>query len=206
MVLRQAPPWTSRFWKAMSVAEQAVRRGGATQAKVELAALLALLTRQPPGVVVEIGTAEGGTFFALAQVARDDACLVRIDLPNGPFGGVSGFTPHARPGQEVHVIRADSHDLHTRRELEEVLAGRPIDVLFIDGDHTYDGVRGDYTVYGSLVRRGGLIALHDVVPGPRRAVGDVPRFWGELHRRSVSRTFVRDWRQGGLGIGVVRPR
>ena len=206
MVLRLAPPWTSRFWKALVVAEDAVRRKGATQAKVELAALLALLARQPPAVVVEIGTAEGGTFFALAQVAREDACLVSIDLPDGPFGGVSGFTPHARPGQEVHLLRGDSHDLSTRHELEEVLGDRPIDLLFIDGDHTYNGVRADYTVYGSLVRRGGLIALHDVVPGPRRAVGDVPRFWSELRRRSVSRTFVRDWRQGGLGIGVVRPR
>jgi len=205
MLLRVAPPWTRRLWKSLVVAESAVRRKGATQAKVELAALLALLARRPPAVVVEIVTAEGGTFFALAQVAREDACLVSIDLPNGPFGGVSGFTPHARPGQEVHLLRGNSHDPDTLHELEALLAGRPIDVLFIDGDHTYNGVRADYTLYGALVGRGGLIALHDVVPGPRHAVGDVPHFWEELRERHVSRTFVRDWRQRGLGIGVVRP-
>ena len=40
--------------------------------------------------------------------------------------------------------------------------GEPLDLLFIDGDHSYDGVRADFELYGRLVRPGGLIALHDV--------------------------------------------
>jgi len=45
------------------------------------------------------------------------------------------------------------------------------DFLFIDGDHTYEGVEGDFEMYSPLVRRGGIIAFHDIVPGPPENVG-----------------------------------
>ena len=34
-----------------------------------------------------------------------------------------------------------------------------LDLLFIDGDHSYEGVRQDYKMYSKLVRDGGLIAF-----------------------------------------------
>ncbi|NQT72534.1 MAG: class I SAM-dependent methyltransferase [Chloroflexi bacterium] len=38
-----------------------------------------------------------------------------------------------------------------------------VDVLFIDGDHTYDAVRNDYLIYRNVVKSGGIIGFHDCV-------------------------------------------
>jgi predicted O-methyltransferase YrrM len=78
-------------------------------------------------------------------------------------------------------------------------------LLFIDGDHSYEGVRRDWELYSPLVRPGGLIALHDIVEGPEWAVGEVPRFWREVRDTLddvVELVESRD--QGGYGIGVGR--
>lgn len=32
-------------------------------------------------------------------------------------------------------------------------------------------------MYSPLVRKGGTIAFHDIVPGPPGAIGGVPTFW-----------------------------
>ena len=51
-----------------------------------------------------------------------------------------------------------------------------LDVLFIDGDHTYEGVKADLNNYAPLVKSGGRIILHDVVsaydPGVRQALDE----------------------------------
>jgi predicted O-methyltransferase YrrM len=39
-----------------------------------------------------------------------------------------------------------------------------IDLLFIDGDHSYDGVRRDFLAWTKFLRPGGLLLLHDVCP------------------------------------------
>ena len=81
--------------------------------------------------------------------------------------------------------------------------GRKLDFLFIDGDHRYEGVRRDFEMYGPLVRRGGIIAFHAIVPGPPENVGGVPRFWREIKNRYKYLEIVKDWNQGGYGIGVI---
>ena len=58
-------------------------------------------------------------------------------------------------------------------------------------------------MYSPLVRRGGLVAFHDIVPGPVEHVGGVPEFWQHI-RDCNGLEFVDDWGQGGCGIGVVR--
>ena len=61
----------------------------------------------------------------------------------------------------------------------------------------------DYEMYAPLLRPGGLIALHDIVPGSPDLVGGVPRFWQELKAEIEVEEIVEDWDQGGFGIGVV---
>ena len=63
-------------------------------------------------------------------------------------------------------MRANSHNLDTLNKVKRILADRPIDLLFIDGDHTYVGVKMDFEMYRPLVRKGGIIAFHDIVPHP----------------------------------------
>jgi hypothetical protein len=66
-------------------------------------------------------------------------------------------------------------------------------------------VEHDYEMYGPLVRPGGIIAIHDIVPGPKDNVGGVPGFWRKLKTTTpgIVEEIVEDWSQGGFGIGVV---
>jgi len=191
------------------------------QKKDEILGLLRLVEPLRARTVVEIGTASGGTLFMLTHVAASDATLVSVDLPGGRLGGERGASRHRYPlwrtrlyrgfgrdGQRVRALRADSHDLATVDEVRRHLGDAKIDFLFIDGDHSYEGVRRDFELYSPLVRAGGLVAFHDIVPGgPEKHgdPGDVPVYWRELrNRHEIEAELVEDWEWGSCGIGVLR--
>ncbi len=183
-----------------------------TQVRSEIRALLEELERERPRTVLEIGTFGGGTTFLFARVAAPDALLVTIDADGGPGAGLGRLAPlalvcraTAAPGQRVvPLLRFDSHRAETLATVRRTLAGRPLDFLFIDGDHSADGVRADVALYLPLLRPGGIAAFHDIVDGPPEAVGGVPEVWGELREQHPSHELVESWGQGGLGIGVLR--
>ena len=166
------------------------------QVRSEIAQFLGVISSHPPQVVLEVGTANGGSFFLLSRVASSEALLVSVDLPGGTFGGgypswrVPLYKSFARGNQRIRLLRADSHDPETVRQVLELLEGRPVDLLFIDGDHTYSGVKADLEMYSPLVRVGGLIGFHDIVPGPEADVGGVPRLWEEIKARVQTNEIV----------------
>jgi predicted O-methyltransferase YrrM len=178
----------------------------------ELRAFLELLASDPPRRLLEIGTGRGGTLFLLARVAQEDAVLVSIDAPEGEatFGGRPAYKRRSRlyralggEHQRVVFVAADSHQERTRDRVLDVLGGDRLDLLFIDGDHTPEGVDADFRMYSPLVREGGLVAFHDIVPGPPEYVGGVPEFWKRT-RNDDALEFVEDWGQECCGIGVMR--
>jgi cephalosporin hydroxylase len=181
------------------------------QNRREIERLLDILERQRPRTVLEIGAFNGGTLFLWSRVALPDATIISIDLGGSVFGGRSplglvcrGF---ARERQRIELLfRADSHDPATFTSVERILGGDALDFLFIDGDHTYDGVKADFQMYSGLVGAGGLIAIHDIVTeaGPQEKI-DVPRFWSDLKQRWETEELVAG-DEPRLGIGLVRPR
>jgi cephalosporin hydroxylase len=185
----------------------------AMQDRQEFTGLLRLYTELRPTRVMEIGTAKGGTLFAFVTLAGPGARVISLDLPSRRFGG-GGFmldrrwgmyAEFAHPGQEVHLLRADSHAPESLTRVRQLLAGEPLDFLLIDGDHSYEGVKADFEMYGPLVRPGGAIAFHDIAGHTPEKVGGVPRFWQEVRAGRTTTEFVRDANQDGYGIGVIRP-
>ena len=180
-----------------------------SQIEREITELLGLVKGIEPRAILEIGTANGGTLFLFTRMASEDAKVISVDLPKGNFGGgypvwKSGlFKSFAKNCQAVCLIRADSHKTETLHEVRKILDKRSIDFLFIDGDHTYEGVRKDFEMYSPLVRNGGIIAFHDICPGPSENVGGVPDFWKEISAKYQSRSILKDSTQGGYGIGVL---
>jgi predicted O-methyltransferase YrrM len=88
--------------------------------------------------------------------------------------------------------------------LKNVLPGDgKVDFLFIDGDHTYEGVKADFEMYSGLVRPGGLIVFHDICKHSEQINCHVDRFWQEVKFERRALEFVHDWNQGILGIGVI---
>jgi predicted O-methyltransferase YrrM len=88
-------------------------------------------------------------------------------------------------------------------KVKAVLRGQQLDYLFIDGDHSYPGVKCDFEMYRPMVRKGGLVAFHDIAEGPPVAVGGVPRFWREIKSKYRHTEIIKDRQQRGYGIGVL---
>jgi predicted O-methyltransferase YrrM len=179
------------------------------QVRSEIEALANIVTQYRPRIVLEIGTARGGTLFLWARLSRPDATIISVDLPGGLFGGgyavwlMSLYRRFALPGQSLHLVRNDSHKLETAERVKKLLGERVVDFLFIDGDHTYSGVKRDFETYSRLVRKGGMVALHDIARRLHQNRGDVQGFWDEIKQRYPHRELIADPHQGWAGIGVL---
>ena len=64
-------------------------------------------------------------------------------------------------GQKIHLIRADSHKVKTLEQVKAILGGKGLDFLFIDGEHSYDGVIVSSMVLSMLGR---LIEILTMTP------------------------------------------
>jgi cephalosporin hydroxylase len=178
----------------------------AIQRREELLDLLERVRALEPQLVCEIGTAAGGTLYFLTRVASESALIVSIDIATPPHTRFARGKL-GRAEQRIVSLEGDSQTPEMVARLREQLDGRQLDFLFIDGDHSYDGVKRDFELYAPLVRAGGLIALHDINPdsgdpaGP--ISGEVPRAWAELRESHKTEEFVHAPAGEGLGIGIV---
>lgn len=184
---------------------------GMTQQRVEIRSLASLVRELRPERVLEIGTSRGGTFYLWTRLVGEEATLISVDLPpawalDDPEEALKRdlFKSFRRGKQALHFVRRDSHLAETRTEVLAILAGTPLDFLFIDGDHSYEGVRRDFLDYGPLVRPGGLIAFHDILSHSAGLGGEVSRFWEEIRAGYQGFELVQDRQQDGFGIGVIR--
>jgi predicted O-methyltransferase YrrM len=183
------------------------------QIRHEIEALFKLLKEKRPKYILEIGTAfTGGTLFLLSRAASHDAAIISCDLPFGEFGGgypiwkVPFFKSFATNDQEIKLIRANSHEESTLLKIKSILEGNELDVLFIDGDHTYQGVKKDFMMYSPLVKKAGFIIFHDIVPNRSDASCEVSQFWQQIKASYEYREIVQDWNQGGFGLGLINQR
>lgn len=147
-----------------------------------------------PSVIVEIGIKEGGNLKVLSTHLGASGICVGID----PRQEIPWKMDDARCA--MHHIKGNSHAPETLEALKGVLGGRPIDVLFIDGDHSTEGMLADYYDYSPLVRSGGIIAVHDIF-----YLKEVTEAWAQLPASAGTR-HESDRVQSSIGIGyVVKP-
>ncbi len=88
------------------------------------------------------------------------------------------------------ILHGNSHDSEIVARVREFV---PFDFLFIDGDHSYEGVKADYENYSPMVKPGGMVAFHDIegaAPG---------RFWEELPGNKEEIRLSK-----GMGVGLLR--
>jgi predicted O-methyltransferase YrrM len=111
--------------------------------------------------VVEIGVAEGASALALREVIASDGTLYLID----PFH-LSRFRWINAQRRAAHTAvgrcTAAKVDWIERFSFDAVRSwNRPIDFLFIDGDHSEKSVIRDWSEWHRFVRLGGRVAFHD---------------------------------------------
>jgi len=183
---------------------------GPMQVRSELSRLHGVLEDRTIETVVEIGVSDGGSLYTFCRGLDDVEKVVGVDLPGGEYGG--GYPPEKAKffdlfmdGDEPTLIRGNSHDESTKQQLVRALDGRAVDLLFIDGDHTYAGVKQDYDMYEPLVRDEGIIAMDDIHTHQReyfdsQSMG-VHELWTELETEHETDEIVDEsTREKGIGI------
>lgn len=179
------------------------------QEREEIIGLAQFVHDLQPLVIVEIGTKFGGTFMIWNEVTN--AKTISIDLVEGIHGGITREATDERNkkfkklyNDRCIFIEGNSHDKLTYNALLTALNGQLIDFLFIDGDHTYEGVKQDYEMYSPLVRTSGYIAFHDINDTQRHRDRDVyvGKLWNELDGEKTEFNVGSDW----AGIGVIKKK
>lgn len=164
----------------------------AYQNVVEFGALWEHVAASPHARVVEIGSLFGGTLWYWSHLPAVQM-LVSVDLPSDRRDVAAGVREARACWAEwmvsrVHFtdVQADSHDPATVEHVRNMISDQPIDFVFIDGDHSYDGVRADWMAWSPLVRPGGLVAFHDTWPNGHRHEPGVVQWIDELRHHLPS--------------------
>ncbi|MBD1835583.1 class I SAM-dependent methyltransferase [Cyanobacteria bacterium FACHB-472] len=182
------------------------------QVVFEIKELYELVKSHELKYVCEIGTYQGGTFYLWCKAATDNAMLISIDLPSKtplePFSDkrIKFYHHFAKDEQQqLHFLAADSHQQSTADKVASILGKNQLDFLFIDGDHSYAGVKQDFELYKPLVRPGGMIAFHDLLPRKDCPGIEVYRLWNEIKSNYRHQEIIaQDGSYANLiGIGII---
>ena len=170
-----------------------------------------LIGRQRPRTLVELGTYSGSSFAAFCQAAQ--ACgagtkCYGVDLWEGDmhmgsfdedlFREVSGYMATNHPDTAVLVRKDFNAAVHD-------FADGSVDLLHIDGTHTYEAVGNDFRTWLPKMSDRGVVLFHDInvtvenVGEPAKHFG-VRRFFDETKPAYPSAEFDHCY---GLGIVVV---
>ena len=123
--------------------------------------------------LAEIGVWHGVTTRRLRAVMAPDGELYAID-PYPP--GRLGFSAQRHIARRevgkvkngtVHWIRATGAAAGRQLAAADAPA---LDFVFIDGDHSFEGLRGDWEAWAGLLRHDGIVALHDSRSTPQRSL------------------------------------
>ena len=180
---------------------------GMTQERYEITEAASFLKREKINSFLEIGTDRGGTFLVWSKILeKEDGVKISIDWAHGPWGN-NQYNIEERDktlksiGGNVKILNGDSHSEKIRDQLKKVLNGNKVDFLFIDGDHSYTGVKLDYYMYKDFVKTGGWIGFHDIknTEFHRKSGCYVDLFWEEINIEKVW-FFADQVEYGGIGM------
>lgn len=174
--------------------------------------LYGLARSMKPEVCVEIGSARGKS-----------TCYVGLALKRNGRGKLFAIDPHTTTNwndvQSVDtfpIIQANLQQAGVAEQVEivrktsgEAIKGwdKKIDLIFIDGDHSYEGVKNDWELFLPHLKEFGMVVFHDTIwdlrPDPKwsRADMGVPRFVEELRAGGYPvLTIDQDF-----GVSLVQP-
>jgi cephalosporin hydroxylase len=158
--------------------------------------------------VFEVGSYLGGTFYLLCKLSHPDGYKISIDYPfyENQDKEMESRNVHNKMklfAENVNIIKEDSHSENAIQKLNAILKGEKLDFLFIDGDHTYKGVKQDFEMYSSFVKKGGYIGFHNINDRPlhRDLNCYVHEFWDELPKEN---TITFNSKGVCMGIGVIK--
>ena len=159
-----------------------------------------------PSMIVELGTHWGEAYFSFCQSVFQNGLntlCYAIDHWHGEEH--AGFY-----GEEVYQDVKQFNEAHYRGfsyllrtgfdEAVHQFSDSSIDLLHIDGLHTYEAVSNDFRTWYPKVKPGGIIMIHDIAV--RHVDFGVWRLWNELTTEFAQTFSFNHW----WGLGVLRNR
>lgn len=162
---------------------------------------LLFIKNQQISSYIEIGCRWGGTFVLTTEYLKKYFTInksVAVDIINSPV-------------QEYCLLNPETQFLQLNSQGEEFkyyIKYNHFDVIFIDGDHSYQGVKNDYEISKNS---GNIFVFHDIISS---VCDGVVQFWNELKNHEKSKydfyeftqqydEVLQNTNQTFLGIGVA---
>lgn len=170
----------------------------------------ALIRNLKPKHVLCVGSRKGFIPAILALACKDNGCgqvdfvdaAYDEDTPEKNWSGI-GFWKKIIPSAhfaKIHVEKYISTYVMTTAEFAKRYPNRKYQYIYIDGDHSYEGVKLDYALFWPRLTRGGIMAFHDVIARGylNKGLFGIWKFWKETtNRHSIIFPFPKS---SGLGI------
>jgi predicted O-methyltransferase YrrM len=150
----------------------------------EAAYVYRLVRGLPSATIVEIGRFKGGSTFLLAAAMDSRSELTSYDL-RVKLPGAFDYEETDRELLDAlgRFRRADRVQLVVADSRSATPPARPCDLLFLDGDHTYEGVRADFDHWRTHLAPGAHVLFHDATPSRFHSFEEgVARLIDELER------------------------
>lgn len=117
--------------------------------------------------LVEIGVYQGANTYRLRRVMSPHGVIIAVDPYFRSLGGLKGYG-WLRTIAHAEVAKSDNGKVVWIEDLGKNAAAHPlvqpylpVDFLFIDADHSWDGIAGDWNAWSQHIAAGGIVALHD---------------------------------------------
>jgi predicted O-methyltransferase YrrM len=122
--------------------------------------------------LAEIGVWHGVTTRQLRAVMAADGVYFAIDpYPPGRFGfSTQRVIAHTGVGRVRNGAVVWLRTIGAAAAADPRVTAGGVDFLFIDGDHSYDGLKADWDGWSGHVRPAGIVALHDSFPAPGKGI------------------------------------
>lgn len=150
----------------------------------EAAFLFRLVRSQPAARILEIGRYYGGSAFLFAVAGDHNSMVTSIDIAPQNDELLQIALKKSGLAHKVQLLVGDSRGGEASADF--------YDLIFVDGDHSYESVLKDYEHWRKAVKPGGYLALHNAAaggphtaaaPGPFRLAQEIAARDGEYYRR-----------------------